>query len=327
MIISFFRQSHPASLIILLPLIAVLLWIPAFLTNDFVNISNSMPLMELLSKPFIKTTWILSLLGLFFNIGSALVLNIILEKFDVLERKSNIPALLFIFLASGFRFFLDFNPLQPAVFLLLISFYRIFQSYQSNTALSNAFDSGFYLGLAILFYFPLFWFMPFLWTALLIVRPFVWREYALSFLGALLPIFFAVSYYYFIDRLPYFWFDKIVFALSERSFHIPYNSWSFWGILICVCIIFFLSIPSLFKRLNNSIVRTKNVIQVFLIFGFFSILVVFITGLQQAYILYLLIVPITLMWSNYFVSLKKQWIAEILITAYLIMVFVNQYFS
>jgi hypothetical protein len=327
MILRFFRQSHPVTLVILLPLMAVLLWIPAFLTKDFVNTRNSMPLMELVSKPFVESTWVLSLIGLLFNIGSALIFSLILEKFDVLERKSNIPALLFIVLASGFRFFLDFHPLQPAVFLLLISTYRIFQSYQSTSALSNAFDSGFFLGLAILFYFPFFWFMPFLWTALLIVRPFVWREYALSFLGALLPIFFAVSYYYFIDSLPNFWFDKIVFALSERSFQISSYSWSFWGVFICGCFILFLSLGTLLKRLNNSIVRAKNIIQVFLIFGFFSIFIVFITGIQQAFIFYLFIVPIALIWSNYFVSLKKQWLAEILITAYLILVFINQYFS
>ncbi len=327
MVIRFFRQSHPASLFILLPVIAVLLWIPAFLTKDYVNTRNSMPLMELVSKPFAEITWVLSLIGLLFNVGSALILNFIIEKFDVLERKSNMPAMLFLLLASSFGPFLDFHPLQPAIFLLLISIYRIFESYQSSSALSNAFDSGFFLGIAILFYFPFFWFMPFLWTCLLIVRPFVWREYALSALGALLPILLAASYYYFIDRLPFLWFDKIVYALSERSFPYPSDNWLWWGVFISGCFILLFSAGAILKRLNNSVIRAKSTIQTFLVFAFFSLFVVFVNGTQQAFIFYLFVIPISLLWSNYFVSLKKQWLAELLFSIYLIFVIANQYFS
>lgn len=327
MLIRFFRQSHPASLFVLLPVIAVLLWIPAFLTKDFVNTRNSMPLMEFISKPFAETTWVLSLFGLLFNLGSTLIFNFIIEKLDVLERKSNLPALLFIVTASSFRPFLDFHPLQPAVFLLLISIYRIFESYQSSSALSNAFDAGLFLGIAILFYFPFFWFMPFLWTCLLVVRPFVWREYALSALGALLPIVLAVSYYYFVDRLPFLWYDKIVFALSERNFPYPSDSWLWWGVFIMGCFILLFSIGALLKRLNNSVIRAKTTIQTFLVFSFFSLFIVFVNGTQQAYIFYLFTLPISLLWSIYFVSLKKQWLAELLFSVYLVFVLVSQYFS
>ncbi len=327
MLIRFFRQSHPASLIILLPLIAVLLWIPAFFTKDYVNTRNSMPLMELVSKPFAEAPWILSLIGLFLNIGSAYIFNYIIEKLDVLERKSNLPALLFIILASSFHSFLKFHPLQPAVFLLLISLYRILQSYQYSSALSNAFDAGLFLGIAILFYFPFFWFMPFLWACLLIVRPFVWREYALSAFGALLPIVFAVSYYYLVDRLPFLWYDKIVFSLSERNFTYPTDSWLWVAVLIMGCIILLFSIGALLKRLNNSVIRAKSTLQTFLVFSFFSLFVVFINGTQQSYIFYLFILPISLFWAIYLTSLKKHWLAELLLSIYLIIVIINQYFS
>lgn len=327
MIIRFFRQNHPASLLILLPIIAVLLWIPAFITKEYVNTRNSMPLMELITKPFAETTWVLSLIGLIFNIGSALVFNFIIEKLDVLERKSNLPAMLFIVLASSFTSFLDFHPLQPAVFLLLISIYRIFESYQLPSALSNAFDAGLFLGIAILFYFPFFWFMPFLWTCLLVVRPFVWREYVLSALGALLPILLAASYYYFANRLPYLWFDKIVFSLSERTFPYPSDSWLWWGVFIMGCFILLFSAGLLLKRLNNSVIRAKSTIQTFLVYAVFSMLIVFVNGTQQSYIFYLFILPIALIWSNYFVSLKKQWLAELLLNIYLVFVIANQYFS
>ncbi|MFN7014350.1 MAG: DUF6427 family protein, partial [Bacteroidia bacterium] len=228
---------------------------------------------------------------------------------------------------SSFKSFLDFHPLQPALFLLLISIYRIFESYRSSTALSNAFDAGLFLGIAILFYFPFFWFMPFLWTCLLIVRPFVWREYALSALGALLPIILAVSYYYLADLLPYLWYDKIVYSLSERKFIYPTDNWLWIWVLIMGGIILLFSLRALFKRLNNSVLRSKNTIQAFLAFSFFSLFIVFVNGTQQAYIFYLFTLPISLLWSIYFVSIKKQWLADLLLGIYLIMVTINQYFS
>lgn len=327
MIIRFFRQNHPASLFVLLPVIAVLLWIPAFISKDYVNTRNSMPLMELISKPFAEITWVLSIVGLIFNISSALVFNFIIEKLDVLERKSNLPALLFVVLASSFLTFLKFHPLQPATFFLLLSLNRIFDAYRSSSALSNAFDAAFFLGIAILFYFPFVWFILFLWTCLLIVRPFVWREFALSALGALLPILLSVSYYYFTDQLTYFWFDKIVFALSERTFPLPSESWTWLAVFIAGCFILLFSVSSLLKRLNNSLIRAKSTIQTFLVYAVFSMLIVFVNGTQQSYIFFLFVLPIALVWSNYFVSLKKQWLAELLLSIYLVFVIANQYFS
>lgn len=327
MLIRLFNNSHPASLFIFLPLVAIVLWIPAFISSEYINTRNSMPLMEIITKLFLQTTWALSLLGLMFNIGSAIILNYIIDKHDVLERKTNLPALIFIVLATSFQGFLSFHPLQPATFLLLLSLLRIFDAYQAPKALSNAFDAGFFLGLAMLFYFPYFWYMPFLWTCLLIVRPFVWREYALSVIGALLPLLFAVSYYFFTDRLSYFWFVKIVDSLSETKFSNPSESWSWWAVFIIGLFIIILSVPALFKRINNSIIRAKSSLQTFIVYSFFSIFVIWVTGFQQGYIFYLLTFPIAVFWSNYFISLKKMWLGELLFSIYLVLVVLNQYLS
>ncbi|MFN4233585.1 MAG: DUF6427 family protein [Bacteroidia bacterium] len=327
MLIRIFKQSHPAPLFVLLPIIAILLWIPAFFTSEYINVRNSMPLMEFVTKPFIEFTWVLSLMALIFNLISALIFNYIIDKLDVLEKKSNLPALLFIVLASSFTSFLNFHPLQPAIFFLLLSLNRVLDAYQASSALSNAFDAGFFLGIAMLFYFPFFWYMPFLWTCLLIVRPFIWREYALSVIGALLPILFSVSYYYLSDNLPYLWFDKMVYSLSERNLIYPSESPMWWGVFMVGCFILFFSIGLLNKRLSNSIIRAKSTIQVFLVYALFSIFIVFVTGTQQAYIFYLFVLPIALIWSNYFIMLKKQWLAELLFSVYLVMLIINQYFS
>lgn len=328
MIIRFFRQNHPVSLFILLPIIAILLWIPAFISKEYIiNTRYSMPLMEWISKPFVETKWVLSIIGLIFNISSALVFNFMIEKLDVLERKSNLPALLFVILATSFYTFLKFHPLQPAIFFLLLSLNRIFDGYQSSSALSNAFDAGFFLGIAILFYFPLVWFILFLWTCLLIVRPFVWREYVLSTLGMLLPILLSASYYYFTDQLTYFWFDKILFTLSERAFPYPSENLLWWAVFIVGCFILLFSAGLLLKRLNNSLNIAKITIQTFLIYTLFSLLIIFLNGTQQPYIFYLFVLPIALIWSIYFVSLKKQWWAELLLTIYLVLLIANQYFS
>jgi hypothetical protein len=327
MILRFFRQSHPASLFILMPIVAILLWIPAFFSSEYVNTRFSMPLYELLAKPIAETAWAFSVLGLLFNFSSAVLLNYIIEKLDVLERKSNLPGILFVILSSSFATFLDFHPLQPAVFFLLLSILRIFDSYQHPLALNNAFDAGFFLGIAILFYLPFFWFMPFLWTCLLIVRPFIWREYALSALGALLPFILSSAYYYFINRIDLFWFDKIVYPLSERSFPFPLDNWLWWAVFVSGSLILLFSVGALLKRINNSVIRAKSALQTFLVFSFFAVFLVFVNGTHQAFIYYLFVAPIAVIWSNYFVSQKKEWLGELLISIYLFFVIANQYFS
>jgi hypothetical protein len=328
MLIRFFKQNHPVSLFIMLPIISILLWIPGIIhPAEYINTKYSMPLFELMIQIVGQHSLLLLFIGLLFMYFTALVFNHFINKMEAFESKSNIPGLVFVLLASSFTNFLTFHPLQPASLFFLLALARIFNSYQQNGSLSYSFDAGLLTGLSILCYLPFFWFMPLIWVCLLIIRPFVWREYLLSALGALLPFVFTASGYFLLGNLDALWYDKIVFPLSERSFPPVPNAALWWMLILWGGLLLLIAIGPLFKRLSNTVIKAANIIQSIIMMLFFSCFIIFINGTHHSYIYYILAIPLSLFLGNYFVSQKKAWLSELLLSVFVLLIIFNQYFS
>ncbi|MGZ4035486.1 MAG: hypothetical protein ACXVP4_11520, partial [Bacteroidia bacterium] len=100
MFIRFFKSNN-ASALIFLPLFAIAIWAFGFISPAIVEVKHSMPLYELIVRPFSNIHWLETLIGLILVVGEAFLLNYIVNENEVLSKQSYLSALFYILFMSN----------------------------------------------------------------------------------------------------------------------------------------------------------------------------------------------------------------------------------
>lgn len=143
----------------------------------------------------------LRIFSAFFLLSSALLLNYIVLGTEVVSRPSFFPAFLYVIIGSETFITFYFHPVIIAALSLLIALWRILGSYRLDSARAAVFDSAFFFSLATLFYPACALLLPVFFISLLVIRPYVWREWVFSFLGLCVPYFMVWSTLFLLGRL------------------------------------------------------------------------------------------------------------------------------
>jgi len=100
MIIRFFK-SNSASAYILLPIIAMAIWVFGFFSPAVLPLEHPMPLYELLARPVADIHWLSTLIAMFLAVAEAFILNYIVNENEVLTKKTNLPGLFYLVFVSN----------------------------------------------------------------------------------------------------------------------------------------------------------------------------------------------------------------------------------
>lgn len=230
--------------------------------------------------------------------------------------RTYLPLFFYALLTIGVTQINYLTPALVASSLLILAFFRIFHTYKSEKISLNFIDAGLLIGLASLFYFHSIFFILFLLAALLIIRPFIWREWVFGCIGFLLPYLFVFSIYYLLD-IP---LSQFFSGLSEvfNRMHIDLNlseivNWSY--------ILFFMVISSyvLINAIDSMKIHARKFFIAFLAFFLCSVLIFFTvrgTGLQM---IYFTAVPLSYLFSYYFARARRNWVNEAFITLFILL--------
>ena len=315
MLIRFFKDNLPFPLYAVLPLLTILFWTPSFLGFKQVDPIDQMPLYNAVSDLvffYPNLVWLLSVGLIYFE---SILLNAYINKFEILTQRSNLPALFFVIITSAFSSFQLFHPVILSNLFLILAFGRICSIYRQDFVFAYTFDSGALIALASLFYFPAIIFFPIAWFSLAVIRPFIWREYVISLLGMLTPYALLVVYYLFTDNFIYLfkevyyipWLDVIKFDLGNEKY-----LYLVFGVLSII------GIPRLISISGLSVVRTQNLLKI-IAFTFFIGNCAFVLFRNSfSYTFMLLAFPLAVLLANYFITVIKQWIAEVVFLALII---------
>ena len=321
MFIRFFKSNN-ASALIFLPLFAIAIWGFAFIYPTIVPVKHSMPLYELFAGSFSNNPLLGTLIALILIIGEAFLLNYIVNENEVLSKQNYLPALFYILFISNNNDMLLLSPPLIANLFILFAINKLLASYRKDNAFSQAFDAGLLISIATLFYFPYVVFLPLLGVGLIIMRPFNWREWVISFIGAAIPYFFVISFYFWKDQLDYLFFDKMFFSLTRvKTPHIFHKS--FYFMIGAGWLVLLFSMGKLFQGVGIGSQKTKKAIVLLVWFFFFSALSVLIAPEISTKYFSALAIPSAVFCSNYFTDIKKQWWAEFLFLLLLSSVFFN----
>jgi len=320
----FLRNNNLIS-IILIPIFAILLWWQSLANLQPISVKNTMPLFEILWQMLGNNLFLKTLFALLLMLFEAFYLNLFLDKNNLLPRKTFLPAFIFMLLVSSFSDMQMLSPILCGLLFVMFAVSKLAKTYRQESASSYIFDASFYIAVGSLFYFPIIVLFPLVWVSLIVIRPFVWREWAVSILGFCLPYLFTFSAYFWYNRVNFFVFDKIVFPAS-------FNLSSFFLLGIIFKISFFIVLSLIIIGLVKSVIKVpvntifaRNIAILFIWFFVLSVAMFFLS--PNASILYLMIcfLPATFYLSSLIIDIKRNWIGEVLLFCLIIIAFSNNY--
>ncbi|MFD0750886.1 DUF6427 family protein [Mucilaginibacter calamicampi] len=246
----------------------------------------------------------------------ALWFNRLVNSFNLMGRPSFLPALMYVVLTALFAPFLILSAPLICNFLVIGMLYRLLATYKMPDAKSVAYDMGMVVALGTLIYLPFIFMFLVVWAALIVFRPFSWREWVAAIIGFATIFFFLAVIYYLTDRLPDF--EKIWLPLASKfPAHIQINSYNYL-VLIPVAVILllcFLKVSQLFFR---SYVQTRKSFQLLLVLTVIAGLSFYTKKEFHLEHFLLCAVPLAVFFSYYFLYATSKWFYEglfVLLTA------------
>lgn len=238
----------------------------------------------------------------------AMLFNQIINKHNILGKSTFLPAASYIIVCSVFTPFLSLTPPLLCNFFLLYIFNKILLEYKNSNSVAAMFDLGLVTALGTLFYFPFVGFLMLLWIALLLFKPFYWREWVSVMVGFLTLMFILGVYYYWNNKL--LDFVEIWKPLSTKlPIYINIEVLDYivlFPIVICVLMSMYFLNQNFFK--SYVLVRKSFQLAVFIL-----LLALFTFYLKSDFRInhfLLCAIPVALSVSYYFINAKKKLIFE-----------------
>lgn len=311
MLTNFFRSRQ----IILIPVIVVmglLLWLPALGSNYTIAIQHEMPLFELFAHFFVNKPLLQLSLAFLLVVAQAFLFNSITEKHELFGKSSYLPALIYVIIFSFTPDALHLHPLLFANFFILLSVDALLNMYRKPNAIGQSFETGLFIAIATLFYFPSILLLLFLLVGLFIMRPFSIREFILILLGFIFPYLYVVVYYFFIGKLDYLWFDKAVYNFIVPAKPYEPQLLPFTAVLLFTAVFFILSIG----RGNADGVRNaaqyRSSIAIFRWLFLFGALSLFLAPAVYFEYGFIALIPLSIIWVNYFLFARFTLLSDVL---------------
>ncbi|MBS1532615.1 MAG: beta-carotene 15,15'-monooxygenase [Bacteroidetes bacterium] len=309
--IKFFRSYNPLNIIWLVVLLCVLrvgylYSLPA--KTDF-------PFDELFSRLHLSAAYRYNippalnlLIAAILVLAQALLLNFLVNYHNLLGKSTYLPAVMYVTASGLLTPFLLLGPPLVCNFLVIWMLFKIFSFYKGEDAKSTSYDLGMIVAVGTLFYLPFIFMFMCVWIALVIFRPFKWREWVACIIGFATVFFFLAVSYYLGGSMQQF-YDIWLPLATKFQFKISFNYYNYL-VLIPVIIILVLGFFKLQQNFLKSYVQTRKSMQLLLfvaVIGGFSFYIR--PGFHADHFL-LCAVPAAIFFSYYFLYGSYRWFYE-----------------
>ncbi|MCT4579957.1 MAG: hypothetical protein N4A35_00955 [Flavobacteriales bacterium] len=258
MLLKIYKTNQPL-ILLLLPLIALFLWGPSF-NNESIQIENTTPVYSF----FITKSIIFNkIMALCLIVATAIVINATINKNEFFQQNLYIPSLIYTLLMSALPELNTLHPILISNLFIALTFRRLINIHSQVSCKSEIFDASLFILISGLFYPPSILFIPIIWIALMIFRPFSWKEWAIPFLAlGLFSIYFYASFL-FTEKTEYYQLQNII----DSSVYSSYSYLPTTYVLSFLVIIFsLLGIYQIHKKRKYSSIRYKKMTSTILAF-------------------------------------------------------------
>lgn len=284
-----------------------------------VFVPHAVPLQ--LVEPFMDNVWPLRfpatlsgvasvMLGAVIVLGQAVLLNYLINKYNLLGRPSFLPGAMYIVIASLFTQFLLLSGPMLCNFIVIWMLFKIMFLYRAEDGKTTAFDLGMLTAIGSLIYLPFIYLLLVVWIALAVLRPLNWRDWMASVIGYLTIFFFVGVIYYLTDRLPYFYrvWQPLATPLTWPKVFNKYQ----YLLLMPVAIVLVFGFFKLQENFFKSYVLIRKVFQLLSVLVVIAGLAIYVHPVYGLSHFLLCVVPLAVFFAYYFLYARKRWFYETL---------------
>jgi hypothetical protein len=238
----------------------------------------------------------------------ALLVNHLCNQYNLLGKPTFLPALMYITVSGLFTPFLTLSAPLLCNFLVIAMLFKLLSLYKGDDAKSTAYDLGMIVALGSLIYLPFIYFFLIIWIALVVFRPFHWREWVAGIMGYATIFFFLAVFYYLNNRLSQF--ATIWLPLATRfPNRINLNYYNYL-LLIPVIIILALCLIKIRENFFRSYVQIRKSYQLLAVVFVVASLSFYVKAQFNLNHFVLCSVPAAVFFAYYFLHAGKKWFYE-----------------
>ena len=159
-------RSNKISLLLLLPVLAVLLWEQSFRGIEIIIFpfdKNPMPFYKLTILLIPPIPFLYSIVGLGLVLFNSFLITGLNKQYMIIEARTYLPALIYIVFSGVFIPLQAYSPVVPASTFIILAIAKLFKTYNDEKRISYFFDASFFLAIASLFYFDVIYLIIFIW--------------------------------------------------------------------------------------------------------------------------------------------------------------------
>ena len=322
--IKFFRQSYAIQYVVI-ALMAIALWIPAFVSGKaVVGMEEPVtPLFNLLDRLLSGSSIAQHAVAFVLLVLETLLFNAIMVKHQIVSKVSTMGAFVFVLLMSLTVTQTNFYPFAFSVLFILLIISNLYDTYMLPNPEMNLLKAGVFVALASMCYFPAI--LLILW--IIIVLP-VAKKGSLRLV--LIPIFgfLFVYFVYFVCMFLFGDFHALLYGYRDyfTSLRFSVEGFNLWNIIL-LAILIVPTVLMLFVGNNSSFEKTVAVrtkISMTLILIAFAILTLFLGG--NVLMNGLLFIVLSVIMSYAFSYMGNTGWANLFLALFLVLVFANQYY-
>ena len=225
--------------------------------------------------------------------------------------RTEFPALFYMLICSVFPGIMYFAPVLIASTLIIILMIRTFGSYKKDGLSYNFLDAGILIALASFFYLPALLLYPLLLIMLAIIRPNIWREWVFTLIGVALPYIFLFSYYFIAGKDTNEMIDKMYvafFSANKGTYGLYAEIFAGYSLLLIVT-----GSVHMMLTMGKLKIHSRKFFIVFLWIFLFSVALYFVVPLSGPEVVYIAAIPISYLFSYYFVFCRPNWVNNLLL--------------
>ena len=321
LIIRLFKSSQTPPLF-LVPVITLLLVLFNIYTQGVViikDMNHGVLYALLLDSKINGIKWAVPALIFVLITIQAYLFNTLINRFEVLYKNSNIPVIIFIILYGLIPDFLSLSPFILVNTLMPLALWKIFALYKSERPVTRAFDTGFVFSLMILCYLPMALLVVFMYLCIAILRPFNWREWVASALGLATPAILLFTILLVTNKM-HLRITEVNTDTWLPVIKLQSLSWHYILPALVIAIILFLSFLKLYANYSKNVIRMRKFQLCFMLLFIFLLMIILIPVQQSVIRFIVLIPPVCLFLSYYFIAIHKNWWFEFLSTVFILLI-------
>ena len=268
--------------------------------------------------------WLSSLTAILLILVQAFLINLLSARFRISKEVTMIPGAFYILMMSTMPDFLKLTPVLLGNTFLILALMNLFQTHKKSSVAGSVFNSGFWIGVASLFYFSNIVFVLLAIAGVATLRALRLSELLMVIIGAIIPYFLAGTMAFLIDNLSIFHHLQIEDNLGFLSFDWQpvWQNYATLGIFGFLSLIAFASFGTYFQKQS---IQAQRYIQILYYFIIIATLTVFVQqGIRPSHLM-LLAIPLSLLLPLNFLSLKNKNLASTIHIIWVILVLGIQY--